>query len=438
MLYYTRMVKRGKIMASIGISGALIVSSGVLFVPMTEVAAVDTGDIQDSIKKAEKKLEAAQQKADSIQKDLNQITGSLVVTKQIIANTSDLLSKTESTIGEKESAIKALDSEILLQKKLLGDLMRNLYENGNIPLSEIVLNHDEERLSLAESDTFLTLQDKIGMIADDLEAARGNTEEEKKILEDAKTEHERLLRLKGEQEKTLTAAKNETQADLRDQQATIGELQGKISKLKSSLSDLLGKSYDAKDVEDAASFAAKKTGVRKDFIMGMLVVESDLGRYTGGCTYAEVEKGAEQRYKSGKLSKASWATFQRRRDIFKDIAKSLDKNYAKLKVSCNPASYYGTGGAMGVPQFMPDTWMGYKARIASATGHNPPDPWNLTDGVMAMAIKLSVVPGVTKHDRSGERNAAKLYLSGTTSSKYNWYADKVLYWADNYERLLGD
>lgn len=438
MLYCTGMFKIQKIMTSVGVTGMLVASFGTLAVPVIRVSAVDTGDIQDSIKKTEKKLEAAQQKADSIQKDLNQITGSLVVTKQVIANTSSLLSETESTIGEKETEIKSLDNEISLQKQLLKDLMQNLYENGNTPLSEVILNHDEMRLSLAEGDTFLTLQEKIGMIADDLKSARGNTEEEKVVLEDAKTEHERLLRLKGEQEKTLTAAKNETQANLQDQQSTIGDLQGKISKLKSSLSDLLGKSYDAKDVEDAASFASKKTGVRKDLIMGMLVVESDLGRYTGGCTYAEVEKGATDRYKSGKLSKASWATFQNRRTIFKSIADSLDKNYSKLKVSCNPASYYGTGGAMGVPQFMPDTWMGYKTRIANATGHSTPDPWNLTDGVMAMAIKLSVVPGVTKHDRSSERNAAKLYLSGTTSSKYNWYADKVLYWADNYQRLLGD
>lgn len=423
-------------MAVLSVTGMLIASSGLFIFPTVSTLAADAGDIQESIDKTQKKLEEAKKKEAALQKDLNQITGSLTVTKQVIAQTSNLLSETESTISQKEAEIRALEGEIIVQKQLLRELVRNLYENGNTPLAEIILDQEGVQLSLAEGDTFLTLQDKIGAITDELKAARGNTEGEKVVLEDAKAEHERLLRLKSEQEKSLTAAKNETQSDLRDQQATIGELQGKLSKLKSSLSDLLGKSYDAQDVEDAASFAAKKTGVRKDFIMGMLVVESDLGRYTGGCTYAEVEKGAEQRYKSGKLSKASWATFQNRRTLFKGIADSLDKNYAKLKVSCNPASYYGTGGAMGVPQFMPDTWMGYKARIANATGHNPPDPWNLTDGVMAMAIKLSVVPGVTSHQRTGERNAAKLYLSGTTSAKYNWYADKVLYWADNYERLL--
>jgi len=91
---------------------------------------------------------------------------------------------------------------------------------------------------------------------------------------------------------------------------------------------------------------------------------------------------------------------------------------------------------MGVAQFMPDTWKSYESSIASVTGHNPPDPWNLTDGVTAMALKLAKVSGVTSHEKSAEKDAAKLYLSGTTSSKYDWYGERVLYWADNYEKLL--
>ena len=89
---------------------------------------------------------------------------------------------------------------------------------------------------------------------------------------------------------------------------------------------------------------------------------------------------------------------------------------------------------MGVAQFMSDTWVGYKSSISSKTGHNPPDPWNLTDGVMAMGLKLARGGASSK---KGECNAAKLYLSGTTNSKYNWYCEKVLYWADNYEAKLG-
>jgi len=87
---------------------------------------------------------------------------------------------------------------------------------------------------------------------------------------------------------------------------------------------------------------------------------------------------------------------------------------------------------MGVAQFMPDTWVAYKAEVSAATGHRPPSPWNLTDGVMAMAIKLDRVPGVDDGNRSAWKRAAAAYL-GTS---YAPYINGILYWADNYKKLL--
>lgn len=195
---------------------------------------------------------------------------------------------------------------------------------------------------------------------------------------------------------------------------------------------------DPKEVEKAAKFASEVTGVRKDFIMGMLVVESNLGRNPGQCTYQEVEAGALEAHENGRLSARAWETFKERRETIKGIAKGLGYDYEKLSVSCNPGeAYAGTGGAMGIPQFMPDTWLEYKDRISAIVGKDNPDPWNEKDAVVAMALKLSDVYGVTSHNRLAERNAAKMYLSGTTSWQYDWYANKILYWAENYNALLG-
>lgn len=195
---------------------------------------------------------------------------------------------------------------------------------------------------------------------------------------------------------------------------------------------------DPSEMEQAAQFASEKTGVRKDFIMGMLVVESNLGRNPGKCTYQEVENGALESHQNGRLSKKAWETFQQRRETIKDIANSLGYDYERLNVSCNPGSAYaGTGGALGIAQFMPDTWMEYKDRISEVVGKENPDPWNKTDAAVAMALKLSDVYGVTDHNRYAERNAAKLYLSGTTSGKYDWYANQIFYWSRNYKELIG-
>ncbi|OGI15444.1 MAG: hypothetical protein A2Z52_01400 [Candidatus Moranbacteria bacterium RBG_19FT_COMBO_42_6] len=176
--------------------------------------------------------------------------------------------------------------------------------------------------------------------------------------------------------------------------------------------------------------------MRKEFLMGMLVVESDLGRNTGECTYKEVEDGARSSYENGLLGLVAWNTFLERREKIKGIAEELGYDYEKIRVSCNPANYAGTGGALGIPQFMPDTWLEYKEKIAKIVGKKNPDPWDTTDGVVAMAVKVADVPGVTEKNQWAEGAAAKLYLSGTTSWQYDWYANQIFYWSQNYDKIM--
>ena len=91
---------------------------------------------------------------------------------------------------------------------------------------------------------------------------------------------------------------------------------------------------------------------------------------------------------------------------------------------------------MGIAQFMPTTWLGYKSQIASITGHNPPDPWNVVDGVVGMAIKLAAAGATSK---SGELVASKRYYCGSPNSPYwnnkcNDYAKNVQRLATGYEK----
>ncbi|MFC1609261.1 lytic murein transglycosylase, partial [Patescibacteria group bacterium] len=257
-----------------------------------------------------------------------------------------------------------------------------------------------------------------------------SAKKEKEELEEVKDDHEDLLEQKDEQKQALMIDKYHLQGEVAETKADIGKLKKKLSKLNSELTKMLGKKYDVDDIEDAVKLASKKTGVRKDFLMGMLVVESDLGRYTGGCNYKESRMNTQ------------------RKAIFKEICEELDYNYKKRKVSCPPKSYNGTGGAMGVAQFMSDTWRGYQSQIAANTGNHPPDPWSLVDGVMAMAVKLKndgatggKVRIINPCNRSkkiyikGEEYASLKYLGWSCYGLTN-YAKNVQYWADNYEKLL--
>jgi hypothetical protein len=245
-----------------------------------------------------------------------------------------------------------------------------------------------------------------------------------------------MVALKESQQRDLLEAKYDVQADIQDKAKTISQLQNKLNELRITYSAALGKDVSVDDIIDAAKFASRATGIRKSFLLGVLMLESKGGKYVGGCDYKS------SRMKSNQL------------EALKDIADDLDYNYKKLKVSCPSSSYAGTGGAMGAGQFMPTTWQGYKSSIASYTGHNPPDPWELVDGVTASAIKLSR-DGASKKTRFAEAKSYCVYLAGGNWGYYCFgtdrykksyedyncygpsirnYGEKVLCLADNYEK----
>jgi peptidoglycan hydrolase CwlO-like protein len=393
----------------------MILAASGCFLLCQKTKAESTSNIQESITSLQKKINQEEVAKKDLEKELNQIQYSVNATQQEIKKTQQYINEASVNISRHEEEIKLLEEKVDIEKAILASLLRELYYSQDTMALTLALSAQDSSQVFSNSDHLKSLEEKILDMVDEMRNTRVSIENNKSKLEETKEEHEKLLDLKQNQQEDLLDAKVETQGDIKEKEATIAELQAKLDKLRSNLSSYLGKAYNAKDIEDAANFAAKATGVRKDFIMGMLVVESDLGRFTGGCL------AKDSRMSGNRLT------------LFQNICDELDYNWKTRKVSCPPKGYKGTGGAMGVAQFMSDTWMGYKSSISSKTGHNPPDPWNLTDGVMAMGLKLARGGASSK---SGECNAAKLYLSGTTSSKYNWYCQKVLYWANNYQRLL--
>ena len=383
------------------------------------LAAEDAEDIEDDIEKIEKKLKDAQKKTDALAQDLTQIDSSLTSTQQAILRVQTLLSQTTQTIGQKEKEITQLEQQLSLERKVLTGLLQEMYFMGKVPLVEIMLTEDAITSLFEERDSLFSTQEKMQSVIGDIKEMKGKVSDERLSLEDSKKDHETLLQIQNKQKQILVTEKVETQDDLEDQQATVSELQSKLNELKGDLNKLLGKSYNAKNIKDAIEFASDRTGIREGFLFGMLSIESRLGASVGGCTY-----------KTSRMSGVRLA-------IFKEIADELDYDYKKLKVSCPPAGYKGTGGAMGAAQFMPDTWKGYKSTIASRTGHNPPDPWNLTDGVMAMASKLANDGGT----KSGKTTITSPCNKKKISVKWEVYASmRYLGWScfalTNYSKTI--
>ncbi|MCX6761419.1 MAG: lytic murein transglycosylase [Candidatus Moranbacteria bacterium] len=379
----------------------------------------------DDLSKTQDALSNTQKKIDNTTNQLN--TSKVLLQKNVVQvnTTKAAIQNTEGEIARKESELTDLNERLKLNKMLLEGYIREAYFRDQDPLAELILTGKSFDNITENFDQLLSVEDKLILTMGEINKETDDIEGVKNDLNDKKAKHEKLLQQQKIEQGGIVS-------DISDATATLAELQKKFAELQGDLNKLLGSNYNAKDIQDAVKYASDKTNVPVGFLVGVLKMETNLGANVGGCTYGEVESGAQASYKSGKLGKNAWATFQARRNTFQGICKELGINYQKQKVSCNPRGYAGTGGAMGVAQFMPDTWNAYKSQVSSYTGHRPPSPWNLTDGVTAMALKLSRVPGVTAGKTSAYKTAACAYL-GTC---YKPYIDGILYWASNYKTLL--
>lgn len=388
-------------------------------------------DTEDSIKDLEKKLEKERKELQDKQNALGQLQGAVSSTQYTINKTQAVIEEAESTISRKEEEIKNLDEQIKLKKAMLKNFLQQIYYIKSQPVIGIVLAQENFRDVFSNTDNLMTLEDKIVDISRDIAETKSQVEQDKIELAETKKQHEEVLEEKMGQKKNLVVQQASVEEEVEEQEATVSELQQKLAEMQADLSVLTGKSYNAKDIKEAVEFASKKTGVPKGVLYGFLKMETNLGANTGQCTYKEVEKVAVARYKKyGSKYKSSIALLYKRMDLFYDLVEDLDYSKNK-KVSCSPSSYIGQGGAMGVAQFMSDVWNGYSSRVSANTGHKTPDPWDLTDGVMAMAIKLKGA-GATSDSKSAIKKASINYLGTYNANYYNG----IVYWSKNYKKLF--
>lgn len=388
-------------------------------------------ETQDSIKDLQKKIDKEQKKLEESQKALGQIQSSVYSTQSSINRTKSAIEETENTILRKEEEIKSLNEQLEIKKMMLRSFLQEIYYIKSQPLVNVILSENNFMEILSNADHLTTIEDKILNISQEIAETKTLIEEDKKELAETKQQHEEILDDKIEQKQELVADQKEVAADVAEKEATIEELRSKLAELQSDLNTLTGKSYNAKDIKEAVEYASDKTGVPKGVLYGFLKMETNLGANTGQCTYEQVEKVAIARYKKyGSKYKKSIALLYKRKELFYELVDELGYGKNK-KVSCSPSGYIGQGGAMGVPQFMSDVWNGYESRISAKTGHATPDPWDLTDGVMAMAIKLRDA-GATSDSASAIKKASINYLGTFYANYYNG----ILYWSKNYKKLF--
>lgn len=394
-------------------------------------AAENISEIEDEVEETKDELKKAEKGYVKSVQELTQINSAVYSTQSEINKTQSTLNEVKQTITRKELEIVNLEDQIRLKEEMLKNFLREIYYIKSQSTVSVVLSESNFTDMFSSVDHLLTLEEKMMNILKELARTKTQIEQDKAELADIKEQHEDVLEKKIDEKQDLLVDKAEAASVVAEKEATIEELRDKLAELESDLNVLTGKSFNAKDIKEAVEYASDKTGVPKGVLYGFLKMETNLGANTGQCTYKEVEKVAVARYKKyGSKYKASIALLYKRQELFYDLVDDLGYSKNK-KVSCSPSGYVGQGGAMGVPQFMSDTWQGYKSSIAANTGHKTPDPWDLTDGVMAMALKLKKA-GATSDSASAIKKASINYLGTFYANYYNG----IVYWSKNYKRLF--
>ncbi len=241
-----------------------------------------------------------------------------------------------------------------------------------------------------------------------------------------------LLAIKSLQEKQLTGSVSEqstlltqTKGKESKYQANLKSSQAEVAAIKSRLYQLLEVSAQITfgQAVAIAQWASAQTGVRAAFLLAILTQESSLGKNVGTCNRA------------GDPPSKSWKVVMkpdRDQVPFQTITTELGMNINTTPVSCpmkdKSGNQIGWGGAMGPAQFIPSTWMGYRAKVAAITG-KAANPWDIRDAFLAAAIKLR---DGGAGSQSGEWAAAMKYFSGGTNPAYRFYGDNVVATAAQY------
>lgn len=384
--------------------------------------------IEEKIEAIEDKINVEQKKERKISDEITTIDTRVDVINLQIEKTQEVVEDLDSQIKEKAERVEILNQDLKKQKELLAEYLRSIdetYGEQQLFLMENGGNWDDFFQTV---DTLEKIQDDLRKVYEQVEGVKNEILTEQEALQETRGEHNQVVLMQEDQRVTLESEQNRKEKLLAMTQKGITTLTETKEDLRTQLNALqsLGTAINLEEAIETAEYASSKTGVRAAYLLGVLRVESNLGQNVGG-----------GRYKTD-MNPSQHATFEK---ICKDLGLKAKDMPVSKRVCYNKKSKDGCGGwggAMGPAQFMPSTWIGYKDKVAKVTGHNPPNPWNLKDAMVAMGLKLSAVSGVTAGKASAERQAAAMYLAGGAWKSYSWYGDRVMYYADGFEKYMKD
>src|SRR3989344_8504434 len=384
-------------------------------------------EIQRQIEEYQKQIEANSSQARTLETEISGLNAQIRQIELTIRSLELSINQTSSDISDIESQISDAESKISKHRDAIEEFLKITYENDQKTLTEILLSNDNFSDFFNALNSIRVNQEKLQIAINEMKELKANLKVRQEELEENKSEFERARNLESIERSSLGGVKKSKDKILKDTKGQEKKFQELVTKSKKDLEALRAQiTYLAQNgvsAEEAVKFgqlAAIATGIRPEYLIAVLEVESSLGKNVGRCNRAE--DPPEKHYRN--IMKPD-------RDIqpFLVITAELGLNADTTAVSCPQyvnGRRYGWGGAMGPAQFIPSTWMGYKDEVSRIVGR-PANPWMIEDAFMAAAVKLARA-GASAKTRTAEVAASKAYYSGKSTcstAPCNSYANAI-------------
>ncbi len=429
-----------------------VVSGGPLFAqtsdPTAEKQAVlekELADINQEIAGLSNTISTLTAESASLDRDIKLLNATIDRANLNIKAKNLQISRLGAGILEKSKTVRELGKRIEREKQSLAQLVRKTNEIDQAGMLEVLLSGKDLSDFFLDLDSFDAIRAGLKNSSEALKSARLENQAAQEALEerqaqemDAKAELERNKRLVEANEKAKTVllaiTKNKQKGYakvLADRKARAAEIRAALFALRDTGEISFGQAYDY------AVTVSTKTGVRPAFLLAIFQQESSFGKNQGSCYLKNQTTGAGVGVRTGNVIAK---VMNPSRDIppFLSITSELGRDPWNTLVSC-PQSV-GWGGAMGAAQFIPSTWMLFKAKIEKALGIDTADPWRARDAFMAAGIYLSEL-GAKSGSYSAERDAACRYFSGSKCSRSSWaatYGNQVMSKAATIQETMID
>ena len=376
-------------------------------------------EIQKQIDAYQQEIETNHSKARTLETEIGTLNAQIHQLELTIRSLGLSINQTSVEISDTESKISDAENKIAKHRNAIAEFLKLTYESDQKTLTEIMLSTNNlSDFFNAVNDVRLN-QEKLKVTIDEINKLKTDLEMQQNDLEDKKSELERSLSLEAVEKKSLDknkSTKNTILKDTKGQESKFQDLvkksQKNIEAIRKEITYLEQNGVSAEEAVKYGNLAAIAAGIRPAFLLAELEQESGLGINVGRCYITDTTSGASRNITTGKVY-ARGINPTRDLALFVSITTELGRDPLQTPISCWPGS--GWGGAMGPAQFIPSTWMGYRAQISQITGHNPADPWSIEDAFVAAATKLAN-GGASSKTRAGEVAASKAYYCGKSTS----------------------